>query len=593
MNRTRLFESFVLFLFTLFIISCTTDPKTDESSSKDNTLTIRQDQEPSRLNPLLSPTGYATQVYHMQLFQPLMEYNPKSLEYESVLLKEEPVVERINSGPYEGGLSFTMEILDEAVWDNGSPITARDYEFTLKAAFNPLVEANRWRAYLNFIKEVETFDDNPKKIKVTVYPNYMLGDYITTNFPIYPEYAYDPDGLMADVAYEDLVDAEKAQELAESNPNLQKFADQFSQMERSRDPEYIKGSGPYELTEWETGQRIVLTKKENWWGDQFVNERPLLSAHPEKITFVPIPDFTAALTKLKSEELDILSRIPADQIPELEKNELVTDNYELFVPSLNAIYWIPLNTKSPLLQDKRVRRAFAHLIDVDEAIEDFVNGLGERTVGPFLPNKKYYNDTLKAIPMSLDKAQELFTSAGWEDSNNNGTVDKMVDGKLTEMSVRFFMGPGSIVGNKIATVMKENAKKVGVNIEIIKKDFRTILSEHVRTRDYEMVALLASRDPVEYDPKQRYHSTSDRSDGSNFMGFGNAYSDQIIDEIRTTDDPERQLHLYRELQEIIYDEQPAIFLFIPKEGLAIHKRFDAFKTEMRPGYFAPMYQLKD
>jgi len=187
----------------------------------------------------------------------------------------------------------------------------------------------------------------------------------------------------------------------------------------------------------------------------------------------------------------------------------------------------------------------------------------------------------------------LLAAAGWKDTNNDGTVDKIVDGKSMEMNVRFFMGPSSVVGNKIASVMKENGKKVGVNIEIVKKDLRSILQEHIRPRDYEMVALLASRDPVEYDPKQRYHTSSDRADGSNYMGFGDAYSDKIIDELRTTDDPERRLHLYRELQEIIYDEQPVIFLFVPREGLAIHKRFDAFETGTRPGYYAPMYKLKD
>jgi peptide/nickel transport system substrate-binding protein len=88
------------------------------------------------------------------------------------------------------------------------------------------------------------------------------------------------------------------------------------------------------------------------------------------------------------------------------------------------------------------------------------------------------------------------------------------------------------------------------------------------------------------DPKQFWHTTSDTPNGFNRFGFGNAESDQLIDEIRRTLDEEKRGELYMRLQEIIYEEQPAIFMYATKDKIAIHKRFKGVEMSLvKPTYF--------
>jgi peptide/nickel transport system substrate-binding protein len=95
-----------------------------------------------------------------------------------------------------------------------------------------------------------------------------------------------------------------------------------------------------------------------------------------------------------------------------------------------------------------------------------------------------------------------------------------------------------------------------------------------------------------YDPYQSWHTDNDRPDGGNYTGFGNAESDRLIDAIRKEMNEDRRNELYREFQELLYDQQPGIFLFAPKDGLLVHKRFEAFSGPRRPGFFPALYQVK-
>jgi ABC-type transport system substrate-binding protein len=79
----------------------------------------------------------------------------------------------------------------------------------------------------------------------------------------------------------------------------------------------------------------------------------------------------------------------------------------------------------------------------------------------------------------------------------------------------------------------------------------------------------------------------------NYTGFGNAESDKVIEVIQAEMDEEKRNELYMRFQEMLYDQQPGIFLFAPKDGLLVHKRFDAFGGPKRPGFFPALYKLKE
>ncbi len=602
MNESEIMTKFCvpafLLVFCLVLSGCQAGGKKgdDESNNidfkrKDNVVYARLPAEPDRLNPVLATSTYA-RVVNEQLFLNLLHFNPSTLELEPQLAKAAPQVREITEGPNKGGVAYTFEIQDEAVWDNGTPITGADVAFTLKAILNPKVNAAHFRAYLEFVSGLEVDPGNPKRFTVLTNKKYILGEPVVSNLTVLPAYNYDPEGLLADYTVADLADQERAAKLADTTQGLQAFADAFNSTQYSREQPFISGSGPYQFESWETGQKIILSKKDNWWGESLTVDYPLLGASPDRLVISIIPDQTAALAAVKDEQVDVTSQIDAEDFVNLKDNSMVTDRYALHTPPALVYYFIGLNNKSPKLADRRVRRALAHLLDVDELINTLYYGLAERTIGPFHPTKPYYHDELPPIPFDPQKARALLAEAGWEDTNGNGTVDKVLQGERTELELDFIISAGSKFASNQAILFQDNAKRAGVQINIVPNEF-TVLIDQVKKRDYEIYSSGWGQAPIDDDPKQLWHSESDTPSGGNRVSFRNETADRLIEEIQVTLDKEKRYALYREFQELIYEEQPYIFLFSPLERIAISKRFEAEASARRPGFFIQDFVLRD
>ena len=218
--------------------------------------------------------------------------------------------------------------------------------------------------------------------------------------------------------------------------------------------------------------------------------------------------------------------------------------------------------------------------------------MGKRLTGPIHPVKDYYNHSLTPIPFDIKKAKNLLREAGWKDSNNNGILDQVIDGELQELELTFKYKVTNKDAENIGLLFQQNAKKAGVKIILDGKELNTVFKEY-RQRDFDMVYLSWSRQPILDDLRQTWHSSSNIPGGSNRTGFGNQESDEIIDQIRVTYTPERRKELYLRIQEIIYREQPYIFLYTPMQNMAIHQKFNAFPSIRYPGFFPNGFQPND
>lgn len=576
----------------LFAAGCKPEPAGEkaEFKNKDNTVYARLPANPDRLNPVLSTSVYARAVNEL-IFQYLMTFDPKTLGLSPQLAKAPPVVEELTDGEFAGGVAYTFELREEAVWDNGTPVTARDFEFTLKAIFNPRVDAAAVRAYLDFIAGMRIDPDNPRKFTVLANKKYILGEPVVSNMAILPEYVYDPGGLLRPFPLEDLARPERAEQLAQEHDALARFAEAFNAAQFSREKGFISGSGPYAFEEWETGQQIVLTRKKGWWGDAVKDSPPALAAHPEKLVFKIIPDQAAMLTALKDQQIDACSQIDAKDFIDLRNNEAMAGLFNLHTPSSMTYYYIGLNNKNPKLSDKRVRRALAHLVNVPGLIDNLFYGLAEQITGPFHPTKPYYNRKLDPIKFDPEKARELLASAGWEDTNDNGVADKEIGGQRVELELDYLISNASNFVRNQALLFEADARKAGVKINIVPQEF-TVLIDNTKKRDYEMYAGAWAQDPIPDDPKQLWHTESDTPDGSNRVSFSKREADELIEKIRTSLDEAERTRLYYRFQEIIYEEQPYIFLMAPLERIAISKRFTAEPSARRPGFFVNDFMLK-
>lgn len=589
MNKFRIFFSCLLAIL-LFFPACDSDPKDSETTQKtewknnDNTVRYRLPSGPRNLNPVAPRSGYDLMILHY-MFQYPLDFSEETLKMEPQLVKTYPTMEEGEDGP-----SFTYEILEEAVWDNGTPVTGHDYAFTLKALFNPHVPSGGIRDYLIHIKDVLVDEANPKKFTVTTRRKYILAEPTISNVYVMPAHHYDPNGLMSKYALADLTDLESGAKLAETEADLKTFAEQLTSPALSR--ENIQGSGPYKFVEWVDKQKVVVAKKENWWGDALADGNSLLEAYPDTIQFLFIRDDNTLAAALKDESIDATASVNTKIFKDLIADDFIKERYNSYTPETFNFSYAGFNSKRPKMADPRVRRAIAHLTNLDEVIESYYEGYGVRVAIPFPKEAPYYNNDLSIIKYDVEKAKNLLAEAGWVDSDGDGILDKEIDGEKTQLSIKLMHG-GTKFSTDYGQYFADKAKEAGVEILPEEVNFREMVGTKLPARDFDMFSATGSADPLAaMDPYQLWHTDNDKPDGYNRSGFGTPESDKLIEEIRVTLNDDKRHEMMRELQKMIYDFQPWIIYFAPKERVLIHKRFEGKATKLKPGLFVNRLKLK-
>lgn len=574
------------FLFTLF--SCGGDspkePKTT-TTPKDFTVKISIKDNPDGLNIVLAQSGIASEILDNNVHAGMVELDPKDFSAYRPYL----AVARARSENVDGDkVAYHFEIRPEAVWENGTPITAEDYAFTIKAIKNPKTNASPQRSFLECIQDVVIDPTNPKKF--TVYTNlYHLAEVTISTTPVLPAYHYDAQGLMTDFTIPELNDPAQLERLM-ADQRLIDFAEDFNN-NYNLTAENIKGAGPYQITEIVAGQHIKLERKKEWWGDQ-VNE-PHIAAYPQALLFRVLSDDNNAILSLKEQELDVMTYIPEEKFVELKEDERVDKHFHLKASDGFAYRYIGLNMKSPQLTDVRVRKALAHLVDKEYIVNDLANGLATVVNGPVSPLKKHYNTGIVTTSFNVEKAAALLEEADWKDTDGDNILDKMIDGQKVQLNLKMIYPKGKQFYRDVSQILKDEAARVGIEIQLVAMELSVII-KRLKERDFDLMTLAWGQSPTLDDFKQIWHTESDTYEGSNMVGFGNEESDQIIETIRVTVNEEARTALYMRFQEMIAEQQPYIFLMAPKLCSAIHKRFkNAEALSLRPGYLARLFQLDE
>ena len=576
-----------LFLSAAFIFSfCKSDNKT--AALVGNKTYVRLSGEPERLNPLTTEESNAIQVMSY-IFPTLLDFDAKTLELTPILAKSRPVVATIDTGKLKGGTSYTYEIRDEAMWDNGSPVTAADFIFTLKAILNPKSGANNWRSGLDFINNVIVDAVNPKKFTILSTKKYFLAESKCGTMPLLPEYVYDTEGLLKAFSVADLVKVDTGKMPAA----LTQFANNIQSPKFSREKGGIVSCGAYAFEEWKTGERIVLKKKAQWWGGRLSSQNPFFMALPDELHFRPVKDEASAMALLKDGQFDAMTKLSPKDFLEMSKNDTFKTIYNFATAPSLALAHIGFNCKSPKLDDKRTRRAIAQLVDVPTIIAKLMRGLAEPCPSPFVPQRPYFNKDLKLIDLNVDQAKTLLTAAGWKNTNGDSTLDKSIGGKTTEMSLRLVFAASNGAAKNIGLMLQENAAKVGIKIELVPTETAAFLTA-LKKRDFDLFINNTSAGAELDDPKEMWATASNAPDGGNRFQFENKTADALIEQIRSELNETKRNDLYKKFQALIYDEQPAVFLFSAKERLALNKRFDAtVMNNPRRLYWLGEFKLKN
>lgn len=566
-------------IIALAFASCKGD-KTQKSTS--NTFTIGVKSDPEKLHPFFNPKNAAREIFQ-NIFLPLADYHPEERVLTPILIEELPTIIDLD----DNRVAFDIIIKQSATWKDGSPITAYDYAAAYKLVVHPGSQADAWRPYLGIIKDIQIDATNPKSFRVICDRSSMwLLETVVTFYPL-QEMRFDSAHHLRKYESSQWSDDKFLNETIASDTNISSVINAYYTPETYRTN--IHHAGVYQLDSWETDQYVQLTKIENHWAEES-SSNPYLQTGMDTILFKIIKDSNARVTLLKDGGIDMTMYIDPEQYLTLEQDETMASKFSFIQYDGMRMAFLGLNTRDPELTDAKVRQAIAHTIDVKSILEAEANGLGQPASVLFHPSKRYYP---KQQPRTydLDKAAALLKNAGWTDSNNNGTIDKYINGNLEELIIDFYIS-GSNLSKTIALLWKDSAMKVGYDINIIQKDARSYISENVNKHNYEAAALLASFDDADDNPYSRWHSDNDVIDGKNRSGFHTEVSDSLILLIKNESDAAKRQEHYEQFVDILYDQVPVIPLYAPVELIVLNNAFTGIATSKRPGYFANTFTNK-
>jgi len=233
----------------------------------------------------------------------------------------------------------------------------------------------------------------------------------------------------------------------------------------------VVGTGPYKFVEWVRGERVVLERNEDYThGPSFLdNQGP---AYFDKIIFREIPEPATRAAELEYGVTDLAAMLDETVLPQAMANP---DLNSLVKPSPWVIF-LGVNSAQPALADVRVRLALSHAIDRQALLDAGLNGIGRIADGFIPPSSTGYWEGAEEYAAAyqsydLDLAKELLASAGWVDTNGDGTVDK--DG--TEL-VLHLVAPSSPRYAKHAEVVQYLLPQAGVGVDIESVDLAAALA---------------------------------------------------------------------------------------------------------------------
>ena len=567
-----------MLLLLLSLGSCRQEKKIDQDNF---VLSIRFDSEPDVLHPVLSRNAEAKNVEKL-LFSTLQAPDPQTLELIPILLSEKMSSEEDNAGR----MWYNLHFREDVKWDNGSHLTIYDFIFSVKAAMNPKLPNRSWANFLQIIDSFSYQTDDLYSMQLLLGESSMQAEEIISDISVFPEYIYDPSHMLRSISLAELHSTAPTDSTVLGN-RLNEIAQNYSTIELTR--QNPTGSGPYRLTEWVTNERLVFTRKENWWGDDFDDIHGFLANRPKEIIYYIVPDEQTAIANLKSGAIDLLYGIQPDQFAQLLQDSS-TANLQLKTAPVLQYYFIGYNNQDPVLSSKSVRNAISRTMDMELAMDRVFYHLAQRTNGPIHPSKPYYNHDISPVEFNLDEARELLAADGWQDADNDGILDKIIEGTAYSLSIDLLTTPSGL-SKDLGAILQQNATQVGININIVAQDFPLTLRQ-LRAKNYQMAALVSRGGPGLYDPYNSWHSDNSGINGTNYCGFTDDRCDELIEAIRTSTNDQQRNVLYREFSQIIHEEQPALFLVCPEVTIAANQQLDFQTTAIRPGFIENNFMKK-
>ncbi len=313
------------------------------------------------------------------------------------------------------------------------------------------------------------------------------------------------------------------------------------------------GTGPFRFVEWVTDEKIVVEANPDYF-----EGKPGL----DRIIYRILPETSLSEMELLTKGIDYYGVLPHQHRRMKEVPFLKIYSQPVF-----SYTYLGYNLNNPLFQDRRVRQAFTHAIHREELVQYVLYGFGEVISGPFPSHLWYYNPKVKPLPYDLEKARALLSEAGWSDRDGDGILDK--DGK--PFRFKLITNSGNDIRRDVGVLVQRQLRELGVDVIFETYEWSIFLKNFINPRHFEACILGwgLSPDPDDY---MIWHS-SQIEKGFNFISYRNPETDRLWEEGRREYDVEKRRQIYWRIHELIAEDQPYTFLYMPLGISALQRKF--------------------
>ncbi|MBL8702047.1 MAG: ABC transporter substrate-binding protein [Alphaproteobacteria bacterium] len=491
----------------LAVAAATALPALAQTPAKGGSLTYTYHPEPTAMSTIAT-TAVPLALVATKIYESLLQWEGAGMT---------PVPGLAESWTRaEDGKTWTFKLRPGVTWHDGQPFTSEDVKFSIESIIRPY--HSRGRALFGDVESIETPDATTVVFRMKAPVPYFLKAFQPTEAPMMPRHRF------AGVDLAQAAAVRQAEVLTKSPV----------------------GTGPFRLKEWQRGSHIILERNPTYWREG----RPYL----DQVILRVLPDGAARAIAMEKGEVDLApqSALPEAEIQRLSKLPALEASMA-GAEALGPNMWLELNLREAPLNDLRVRQAMSMALDRQRIIDVIWYGYGKPGIGPIVSaDPTYFNKALKPYVYDPRRANALLDEAGYK---------RGADGVRFRMTQHVL--PYGEAWTRLGEYVKQEFGKLGIAVDTKSADLAGWLKAVYGDWAFQMTSTFQHNYADPTIGVERSYLSANIKPGAAFMN-SMAYKNPRVDELfalaaRELDPAKRKVQ-FDEVQQIIHDEMPVLYL---------------------------------
>ena len=419
------------------------------------------------------------------------------------------------------GLTYTFHLRANAAWSDGTPVTARDFEYGARRLLAPRLGAAHAENNLFFVRGAR--DHQAGRATDFAAVGVKARDERTLEFTLARP---TPFFLSALSLFFPVPQA-----------TVEKFAPMDERVNNWIRPGNLMGNGPFNLKAWRQNQGVVLERNPRYWDAARVRLK--------EVHFLPIENTATEENMFRTGQLHLTSAVPLSKIEVYEREQPEA----LKIVDDRGIYFYSLNVTKPPLDDRRVLQALSLAVDRERLTRQVIKG-GKSPAWNFTPPGTGGYSARGRLAFDPERARALLKAAGFEGGKNFPPLELLVDAREQHR----------LIAEAVQQMWRQH---LGVGVALRSEETQ-VLNSSKRSMDFQMVR--GSWNATTYQDPFYFLGAWQSGALYNEAKWSNAEFDRHIAATWTVDAAAREAAFQR-AEEIFLEDVPAIPLFFSTQTI--------------------------